>query len=82
MPFRSRFVDKFPNPLEVDSTFAALAVEYSDFCRLEQLPHLSHSCATRPNLYEISSVSRCQLFLYLIVLELFTSFHRSHHKPA
>ncbi len=42
MPFRDRFVSKFPNPLEVDATFAALAEEHADFCRLEQLPYESH----------------------------------------
>ena len=42
MSFRQRFLKAFPNPLEVDSTFATLANEYSEFCRLEQLPYLSH----------------------------------------
>lgn len=42
MPLRDRFLKKFPNPLEVDSTFAALVGEHAHLCRLEQLPHLSH----------------------------------------
>ena len=42
MQFQDRFVSKFPNPLEVDAIFVALAKEYTDLCRLEQLPYLSH----------------------------------------
>lgn len=42
MPFRDRFVSKFPNPFKVDAIFATLADEHSDLCRLEQLPFLSH----------------------------------------
>ena len=42
MPFRDRFLKKFPNPLEVDATFATLATQHSNLCRLEQMPHLSH----------------------------------------
>ena len=42
MPFRNRFVSKFPNPLEVDATFEELAKEHQHLCTLEQLPYLSH----------------------------------------
>lgn len=42
MPFRDQFVHKFPNPLEVDAAFTALADKYEGLCRLEKLPHLSH----------------------------------------
>ena len=42
MPFRNRFVSKFPNPLEVDAAFAELAQEHAHLCTLEQLPYWSH----------------------------------------
>lgn len=42
MPFQDRFVNSFPNPLEVDEAFANLALEHSELCRIEQLPYESH----------------------------------------
>lgn len=42
MTFRSRFVTKYLNPLEVEAEINALVEEFPDLCRLEALPFLSH----------------------------------------
>ena len=42
MTFLSRFVTKYLNPLEVEAEINALVEEFSDLCRLEALPFLSH----------------------------------------
>ncbi len=42
MTFRSRFVTKYLNPLEVEAEVNGLAEEFPDLCRLEPLPFLSH----------------------------------------
>lgn len=42
MTFRSRFVTRYLNPLEVEAEVNALVEEFSDLCRLESLPFLSH----------------------------------------
>lgn len=42
MTFRSGFVTKYLNPLEVEAEISGLAEQFADLCRLESLPFLSH----------------------------------------